>query len=76
MQETDPTEKKEDLLNSIASAVDEICQCGFSSKIFYNVDTTAAFQCFDNSPTAVTFRGEIGSAMAANSSQVISYMEQ
>ena len=56
--------------------MDEICQCGFSSKAFHNVDTTAAFQCFDNSPTAVTFRGEIGSTMAANRSQVISYMEQ
>ena len=76
MQETDPTEKKEDLLNSITSAVDEICQCGFSGKSFHNVDTTAAFQCFDDSPTAVTFRGEIGSTMAATSSQVISYMEQ
>ena len=56
--------------------MNEICQCGFSSKSFHNVDTTAAFQCFDNSPTAVTFRGEIGSTRAATSSQVISYMEQ
>ena len=53
--------------------MDEICQCGFSRNTFHNVDTTAAFQCFDNSPTAVTFHGEI---VAANSSQVISYMEQ
>ena len=54
----------------------DLCQCELSSKTFHNVDTTAAFQCFDNSPTAVTFRGEIGSTMGANSSQVISYMEQ
>ena len=64
------------MLNSVTSAVDEICQCGFSRKSFHNVDTTAAFQCFDNSPTAVTFRGEIGVALTANSSEVISYMEQ
>ena len=56
--------------------MDEICQCGFSRETFHNVDTTAAFQCFDNSPTAVTFRGVIGVALTANSSQVISYMEQ
>ena len=64
------------MLNSVTSAVEEICQCGFSRETFHNVDTTAAFQCFDNSPTAVTFRGEIGAALTANSSQVISYMEQ
>ena len=64
------------MLNSVTSAVDEICQCGFSRETFHNVDTTAAFQCFDNSPTAVTFRGEIGAVLTANSSQVISYMEQ
>ena len=64
------------MLNSVTSAVDEICQYGFSRETFHNVDTTAAFQCFDNSPTAVTFRGEIGAALTANSSQVISYMEQ
>ena len=56
--------------------MDEICQCGFSHETFYNVDTTAAFQCFDNSPTAVTFRGEIGVALTANCSQIISYIEQ
>ena len=64
------------MLNNIISAVDEICQCGFSRETFHNADTTAAFQCFDNSPTAVTFRGEIGAALTDNSSQVISYMEQ
>ena len=64
------------MLNSVTSAVEEICQCGFSRETFHNADTTSAFQCFDNSPTAVTFRGEIGAALTANSSQVISYMEQ
>ena len=64
------------MLKSITSAVDEICQCGFSRETLHNADTTAAFQCFDNSPTSVTFRGEIGVALTANSSQVISYMEQ
>ena len=54
--------------------MDDLCQCGFSGKTFH--DTTARFQCFDNSPTAVTFRGEIGSTMGANSPQVISYMEK
>ena len=56
--------------------MDEICQCGFSRETFHNADATAAFQCFDNSPNAITFRGEIGVALTANSSQVISYMEK
>ena len=56
--------------------MDEVCQCGFSSANFRNVGITAAFQCFEKSPTTVTFRGEIGAALRANTSQVISYMEQ
>ena len=56
--------------------MDEICQCGFSRETFHNVDITGAFQCFEKSPTTVTFRGEIGPALRANASQVISYMEQ
>ena len=51
--------------------MDDLCQCGFSGKTFH-----ATFQCFDKSPTAITFRGEIGSTVGANSSQVISYMEK
>ena len=64
------------MLNSVISALDEICQCGFSRETFHNADATAAFQCFDYSPNAITFRGEIGVALTANSSQVISYMEK
>ena len=45
----------------------------FPVKLF---DITAGFQCFDQSPTAVTFRGEIGPSLTANSSQLISYLEQ
>ena len=40
------------------------------------MDTTAGFQCFDKSPTAVTFRGELGAALTANSTQLASYIEQ
>ena len=40
------------------------------------MDTTAGFQCFDESPTAVTFRGELSAALTANSTQLISYIEQ
>ena len=71
IQEKDPAGKKEDMLNSVISAVDGICQCELSRETFYNV----VFHCFDTT-TAVTFRGEVGAAVKANSSQVISYMEQ
>ena len=76
MQEIDSATKKEEFLSRVTSAMDEVCQCGFFHEIFRNVDSTAAFQCFENSPTTVTFRGEIGAALRANTSQVISYMEQ
>ena len=76
MQEIDSAEKKEGLLIGVTRALDEICQCGFSREAFHDIDITAGFQCFDESPTAVTFRGEIGAALTANSSQLISYLEQ
>ena len=76
MQEIDLATKEEEFLSSVTRAMDEICQCGFSREIFHNVDGTAAFQCSEESPTTVTFRGEIGAALRANTSQVISYMEQ
>ena len=56
--------------------MNELCQCGFSRETFRNIDITAGFQCYDQSPTAVTFRGEIGPSLSANSSQLISYLEQ
>ena len=56
--------------------MDELCQCGFSRETFRNIDITAGFQCYDQSPTAVTFRGELGPSLTANSSQLISYLEQ
>ena len=76
MQEIGSAIKKEEFLSSVTRAMDEICQCGFSRETFHNVDITGAFQCFEISPTTVTFRGEIGAALRANTSQVISYMEQ
>ena len=76
MQEIDSALKKEGLLIGVTRALDEICQCGFFREAFHDVDITAGFQCFDESPTAVTFRGEIGAALTANSSQLISYLEQ
>ena len=66
-------EKKEAVIASVTKAVNELCLCGFSPKTFYS---TAGFQCYDQSPTAVTFRGEIGPSLTANSSQLISYIEQ
>ena len=76
LQEIQPTEKKEQVITSVTTAVDELCQCGFSRETFHNIDVTAGFQCYDQSPTAVTFRGEIGPSLTANSSQLISYLEQ
>ena len=69
-------EKKEAVIASVTKAVNELCKCGFSRETFYDIDITAGFQCFDQSPTAVTFRGEIGPSLTANSSLLISYLEQ
>ena len=69
-------EKKEAVIASVIKAVNELCKCVFSRETFYDIDITAGFQCFDQSPTAVTFRGQIGPSLTANSSLLISYLEQ
>ena len=76
LQEIELNEKKEAVIASVIKAVNELCKCVFSRETFYDIDITAGFQCFDQSPTAVTFRGEIGPSLTANSSQLISYLEQ
>ena len=53
-----------------------LCKCGFSRDAFYDIDATTGFQCFDESPTAVTFRGKIRALARANISQLLSYIEQ
>ena len=53
-----------------------LCQCGFSRDAFYDIDATTGFQCFDESTTAVTFRGKIRALARANISQLLSYIEQ
>ena len=70
IQETQPGEKKDAIIASVTRTVDEICQCGFSQESFQDIDATAGFQCFVESPTAVTFRAKI------ESSQLISYIEE
>ena len=54
------TEKREAVITSVTLAVDKLCQCGFSRETYSNINITAGFQCFDESPNAVTFSGEIG----------------
>ena len=73
IQETQPGEKKDAIIDSVTRTVDETCQCGFSQESFQDIDATAGFQCFVESPTAVTFRAKIASA---NSEQLISYIEE
>ena len=73
LQEMELNEKKEVVITIVIKAVNELCKCVFFRD---DIDITAGFQCFDQSPNAVTFRGEIGLSLTANSSQVISYLEQ
>ena len=56
--------------------VEELCRCGFSQEAFQDIDVTAGFQCFDASPSAVTFRAVIMDLPLASSSQLISYIEE
>ena len=56
--------------------MNELCQCDFSRDSFNEIDVTAGFQCFEASPTAVTFRAEIMDIAKANTSQLIGYIEQ
>ena len=76
IQEIQPGEKKDSVIDSMTRAVEEICQCGFSREAFQDIDTTAGFQCFDESPSAVTFRAVIMDLPLVSSSQLISYIEE
>ena len=64
------------MISSVARAVNDICHCDFSRDSFHDIDNTAGFQCFDSSPTAVTFRAEIMDSERANISQLIAILEQ
>ena len=75
-QEIQTVEKKEAVITRVARAVEGLCQCGFSRDAFYDIDATTGFQCFDESTTAVTFRGKIRALARANISQLLSYIEQ
>ena len=75
-QEIQTVEKTEAVITGVARAVEGLCQCGFSRDAFYDIDATTGFQCFDESTTAVTFRGEIRALARANISQLLSYIEQ
>ena len=61
------------MIAGVVRAVSDLCQCDFSRDSFHEIDTTAGFQCFDASPTAVTFRAEI---LESYISHVIGYIEQ
>ena len=50
---------KDVAIDSMTRAVEEICQCGFSQEAFQDIDATAGFQCFAESPTTVTFHAVI-----------------
>ena len=73
-QELQSGEKKDAVIAGVTRAVEEICQCGFSREAFLDVE--AGFQCFDESPTAVTFRAVIMDIAMASSSQLIGYIEE
>ena len=51
---------------------EELCQCGLSADRI----TEGAFQCFMNSDQQVTFRARIHGTAQANSSRLITYIEQ
>ena len=61
------------MIAGVVRAVSDLCQCDLSRDSFHEIDTTAGFQCFDASPTAVTFRAEI---LESDISHVIGYIEQ
>lgn len=76
MQETQLAEKKEAVINGITRGVDGLCQCGFSRDTFHDIEGRSGFLCFEESPTAVTFRAEIMALPMANISQLLEYIEQ
>ena len=57
---------------AIAMNVEERCQCGLTQDQI----TSSAFQCFPDSPQAVTYRAVLHGTTSAFSADIISHIEQ
>ena len=57
---------------AIVPNVEQRCNCGFSRD---NI-TSSAFQCFPDSPQAVTYRAVLHGTSGASSSQILKHIEQ
>ena len=60
------------ILMAIAVNVEQTCQCGFTQVRI----TSSAFQCFPDSPQAVTYRAVLHGTTSAFSAEIISHIEQ
>lgn len=64
--------KLESIKAAVLESTQELCQCGFISDRL----TNEVFQCFPASPEAVTYRATLHGTTSANSTQLISHIEQ
>lgn len=64
--------KLESIKAAIMDSTQELCQCGVTSDRI----TNEVFQCFPASPDAVTYRAKLHGTASANSTQLISHIEQ
>ena len=72
MQDRDTVRKMEDILSALVLNMEQICHCEFTRDHI----TNSAFQCFPDSPQAVTYRAVLHGTTSASSSDLISYIEQ
>ena len=64
--------KIEDIISALVLNVEQICHCEFTR----SHTTNSAFQCFLDSPQAVTYRAVLHGTTSASSSGLISFIEQ
>ena len=73
MQDSDTSRKIEDVISALVLNVEQICLCKFHRD--YNI-TNSAFQCFPDSPQAVTYRAVLHGTTSASSSKILRHIEQ
>ena len=64
--------KLESIKAAVMDSTQELCECSITSDRI----TNGVFQCFPASPDAVTYRAKLHGTTSANSTQLISHVEQ
>ena len=70
MQSDNPVLKANDVIQEVTSDLSTLCQCTISMDQI----TSEGFQCFPESPTAITFRAEIIGSEETSATQLVGFL--